>query len=61
MSNAVVLERPAIEDALFGEAKTFDVEGEFTPDACFCICRCRTREVKIPNSQNQMVDVSMVK
>ena len=62
MSNAAVLAPPAIEDALFGEPKVLQAEGEFTPDdACFCVCSCKTREAKTPNSDNDMVDAAASK
>ena len=60
VSETAVLERPAIEDTLFGEPKVLEAEGEFTPDdACFCVCWCKKREDKIPNSENRLVDTAM--
>ena len=57
MSNAAVLEPPAIEDALFGEPKVLQAEGDFDPDGgCFCVCSCKTSEAKSPNSDNRLVD-----
>ena len=62
MSNAAVLEMPAIEDALFGEPRVLQAEGQFTPDdGCFCVCSCRTQEAKTPNSDNRFVDASAAK
>jgi hypothetical protein len=62
MSNAAVLEPPAIEDALFGEPKVFQPEGDFDPDGgCFCVCSCKTVESKTPSSDNRFVDSSACK
>ena len=62
MSNAAVLAPPAIEDALFGEPKVLQPQGDFEPDdGCFCICGCKTREEKIPNSDNRLVDAAAAK
>ena len=52
-----VLERPAVEDTLFGDPQVTTVEADFDPDSpCFCICGCLTRETRSNNSTLVSVD-----
>jgi len=58
MGTATVLERPAIEDTLFGEPRVVDVQADVGPDGCFCICRCTTGATKIQSNTNVAVDAA---
>ena len=52
MGNTSTIDRPVIEDTLFGESKVTEVQAGSDPDGpdgCFCICGCMTRDVKIAN------------
>ena len=58
MGTIATLERPAIEDTLFGEPRVLDAHAENGPDGCFCICRCATGDAKIQNNSNTTVDMA---
>jgi len=50
MSNAI-LDRTAIEDTLFGDAKVARVEGNDDPlIECFCVCSCKNSTVRDGNN-----------
>ncbi len=59
MSDTAVLDRPAVEDTLFGEPKVVEPEGEFSPDGCFCICGCKTKDSKLDSSYTVAADISV--
>ena len=65
MGNTSTLERPAIEDTLFGESKVTEVQGEIGPDGpdgfCFCVCGCRTGDVKVTNRHITMANLAVGK
>jgi len=52
MSTSAILERPPIEDALFGDPRPVQVQGIDGPDTyCFCICDCTSSADKVANSR----------
>jgi hypothetical protein len=48
MSGTIVLETPAIEDALFGESKVVRIE-DSTDESCLCFCGCKDGTTKATN------------
>ncbi|MDY7011665.1 MAG: hypothetical protein SVV80_13090 [Planctomycetota bacterium] len=52
MNANATLERPEIEDALFGQDVVTTVEDEVGPDdLCFCICACKDSTTRNTNSR----------
>ncbi|HUT62285.1 MAG TPA: hypothetical protein VNA25_30980 [Phycisphaerae bacterium] len=61
MSPTATLERPLIEDTLFGDKKVVAMEdtGPEPDGPCFCICGCRDQASKINISQLNSVTISV--
>lgn len=62
MNATATLERPEIEDALFGQGQVTTMEEEAGPDnMCFCICACKDSSTRTTNSRLDSAGLSIGK
>jgi hypothetical protein len=62
MDATAILERPPIEDTLFGESRLVQAQGEDEPDTlCFCICDCQSSADKVTNSRLTSAAIAVFK
>jgi hypothetical protein len=62
MNATAILERPPIEDTLFGESRLVQARGEDGPDTlCFCICDCSSSADKVTNSRLASAAIAVYK